>query len=148
MEYRAKTWNLSAVLSQMELMYEYIDDYTEKYQFDNFVVFSVTVSCHYNSLSCHQWRQSCQTGDIVFSVMYNGILCHNFNITSWHIPLCGNDRYHYGIYLIVVVQDKKTFSEQQTKAAHISKKQKKFRGTCEISQAWTFQSHTASWYCA
>ena len=126
MEYRAKTWNLSAVLSQMESMYEYIDDSTEKYQFDNLVESGVTVSCHYNSLLCHPWRKNCQTGYLVFSVMYNGLLCLNFNITLWHIPLCGDDRYHNDIYLtMLVVDNNKTFSEQQTRPAHISKKKKK-----------------------
>ena len=37
-------------------------------QFDNFVVNGGTVSCHYDNLWCHQWRQSCQLDDFLLSV--------------------------------------------------------------------------------
>ena len=37
-------------------------------QFDNFVVTGGTGRCHYDKLRCHQWRQSYQSDDILFSV--------------------------------------------------------------------------------
>ena len=37
-------------------------------QFDNVVVTGGTVSCHNDNLWCHQWRQSCQIDDLLFSV--------------------------------------------------------------------------------
>ena len=37
-------------------------------QFDNFVVSDGTVSCRNDNLRCHKWHQSCQIGDILFSV--------------------------------------------------------------------------------
>ena len=42
---------------------------TKDRQFDNFVVTGGTVSCHYDNLRCHQSRQSCQTADLLFSVL-------------------------------------------------------------------------------
>ena len=38
------------------------------HQFDNFVVTSGTISCLYDNLRHHQWRQCCQTDDLSFSV--------------------------------------------------------------------------------
>ena len=35
-------------------------------QYDNFVVTGGTVSCHYDNLRCHQWRQSCEIDDLLF----------------------------------------------------------------------------------
>ena len=37
-------------------------------QFDNFVVTGGTGSCHFDNLRCHQWRQSYQIDDLLFSV--------------------------------------------------------------------------------
>ena len=37
-------------------------------QFDNFVVTGGTVSCRYDNLRCHQWRQSYQIDTLLFSV--------------------------------------------------------------------------------
>ena len=39
---------------------------TKDRQFDNFVVIDGTVSCHYDNLRCHQWRQSCQIDNLSF----------------------------------------------------------------------------------
>ena len=36
---------------------------TKSSQFDNFVVTGGTVSCHYDNLRCHQWKQSRQIDD-------------------------------------------------------------------------------------
>ena len=41
---------------------------TKDRQFDNFVVIGGTVSCLYDNLRCHQWQQSCQIDDRLFSV--------------------------------------------------------------------------------
>ena len=42
---------------------------TKHRQIDNFVVTGSTVSCHYDNLWCHQWRQSSQIYDLLFSVL-------------------------------------------------------------------------------
>ena len=41
---------------------------TKDRQFDNVVVTGGTVSCHSDNLRCHQWRQSCQIDNLLFSV--------------------------------------------------------------------------------
>ena len=41
---------------------------TKDRQFDNVVVTGGTISCHNDNLWCHQWRQSCQIDDLLFSV--------------------------------------------------------------------------------
>ena len=38
-------------------------------QFDNFVVTGVTVSCHCDNLRWHQWWQSCQIDNLLFSML-------------------------------------------------------------------------------
>ena len=37
-------------------------------QFDDFVVAGGTLSCRNDNLRCHQWRQTCQIDDLLFSV--------------------------------------------------------------------------------
>ena len=37
-------------------------------QFDNIVVSGGTISCNYGKLWCHQWQQSYQIDDLLFSV--------------------------------------------------------------------------------
>ena len=44
---------------------------TKSRQFDNLVVTGGTVSCHSDNLRCHQWRRSCQSDDLLFSVNYS-----------------------------------------------------------------------------
>ena len=44
---------------------------TKDCQFDNFVATGGTLSCHYDNLQWHQWRQNCQKSQIddpLFSV--------------------------------------------------------------------------------
>ena len=36
-------------------------------QFDNIIVTGGTVSCYYDNLRCHQWRKSCQIGNLLLS---------------------------------------------------------------------------------
>ena len=42
---------------------------TKGCQFDNFVVTDGTVSCHYDNLRCHQWRQNYQINNLLFSMI-------------------------------------------------------------------------------
>ena len=44
---------------------------TKDHQFDNFVITGGTVSCHYDNLQCHQWQQSRQIDDLLFSVLWH-----------------------------------------------------------------------------
>ena len=55
---------------------------TKDYQFDNFVVTGGTVSCHNDNLQCHQWWQSCQLDDLLFSVD-----SRPWNNPRWYTPL-------------------------------------------------------------
>ena len=50
---------------------------TKGCQFDNFVVTGGTVSCRNDNLQRHQWRQSSQIDDLLFSV-------DDINHISWN----------------------------------------------------------------
>ena len=41
---------------------------TKDRQFGSIVITGGIVSCHYDKLRCHLWRQICQIGDLLFSV--------------------------------------------------------------------------------
>ena len=43
---------------------------TKYRQFDNFVVTDSTVSCCNDNLLCHQWQQSCQIDNLLFTTTY------------------------------------------------------------------------------
>ena len=59
-------------------------------QFDNFVVTGGNVSCHNDNLQCHQWWQSCQIDNPVFSVSLTSFVTakpkrhpSNMNVIQW-----------------------------------------------------------------
>ena len=63
---------------------------TKGHQFDNFVVIDGTISCRYDNLRCHQWRQRCQIDNLLFLSEYSNKrllpsvvlwLAHCINIT-------------------------------------------------------------------
>ena len=56
----------------------------DRHQFDNFVVTGGTVSCRNDNLRCHQWPQSCQIDDFVFSEAYLGLPTTSLP----HCPAC------------------------------------------------------------
>ena len=56
---------------------------TIDHQFDNIVVTCSTVSCHYDNLQCHKWRQNCQIDNLLFSVWFCCALFCCSSITSW-----------------------------------------------------------------
>ena len=59
-------------------------------QLDSIVITGGIVSCHYDKLRCHLWRQICQIGDLLFSVSrVVTVLSHG---TGWsqgrHMMIC------------------------------------------------------------
>ena len=58
------------------------------HQFGIIVAIEGTVSCHNDNLPCPQWWQSCQIGNILFSVyclihpLWNAVMCKSKNLTN------------------------------------------------------------------
>ena len=88
---------------------------TKACQFDNFVVTDGIVSCHDDNLWCHQWRQSCQIDDHLFSAFtipqsWINIVIISFNSplpdTYWHsgcqesIMICGTNNTVVGWFVV------------------------------------------------
>ena len=58
---------------------------TKGHQFGNFVTIGGTVSCHNNKLQCHQWWQSCQIDDLLYS-QWRGCQWHFKNGIDKNLP--------------------------------------------------------------
>ena len=54
---------------------------TKDPQFDNIVITGGTVSCHNDNLQCHQWGQSCQIDDLMFSVIIS-VLAYLISVST------------------------------------------------------------------
>ena len=57
-------------------------------QLDSIVITGGIVSCHYDKLRCHLWRQICQIGDLLFSVsrivtVYSHMTQHGHKVVIW-----------------------------------------------------------------
>ena len=82
---------------------------TKGRQFDNFVVTGGTVSCRHDNLRCHQWRQSCQIDDLLFSV--NDFINRSAHIlASQPIGLTRISSYHLRKWLTYTLFEDEIFS--------------------------------------
>ena len=82
---------------------------TKGRQFDNFVVTGGTVSCRHDNLRCHQWRQSCQIDDLLFSV--NDFINRSSHIlASQPIGLTRISSYHLRKWLTYTLFEDEIFS--------------------------------------
>ena len=99
------------------------------------VITGGTVSCHNDNLRCHQWRQSCQIDDLLFSTCWIWIICGSPEKKENIIKFSHINKHHIcTVFSIMHIDSERIW---------LSLCAKEKLALCPIDQAW-HQNHNKS----